>query len=128
MPEERKYEERDFQPRTVGLFAAGLVLLSIMTLISMGWMLRFLSVTPPSTQRIFPRTQQPSVEPALQISPAKDLQEMRSREELQLHSYRWVDPETGIVAIPIERAMDLLVKRGLPVHRDGEKPSHEEKR
>lgn len=128
MPEEKKYEERDFQPRTVGLFAAGLVLLSIMTLISMGWMLRSLTAPPPLPQRVLPRAERPAAEPALQISPAKDLQEMRSREELQLHSYRWVDPETGIVTIPIERAMDLLVKRGLPVHRDGEKPSHEEKR
>jgi len=27
-----------------------------------------------------------------------------------LHSYRWVDEKTGVVAIPIERATELLVQ------------------
>jgi hypothetical protein len=31
----------------------------------------------------------------------------------------WIDPEKGVVRIPIDRAMDLLVERGLPV-RAGE--------
>jgi hypothetical protein len=39
---------------------------------------------------------------------------MRAAEEAQLHSYRWVDREAGIAAIPIERAMEILAQRGLP--------------
>jgi hypothetical protein len=36
-----------------------------------------------------------------------------------LYSYGWVDEKAGIVRIPIERAMDLLVQRGLPVLSQG---------
>lgn len=36
-----------------------------------------------------------------------------------LYSYGWVDEKAGIVHIPIERAMDLLVQRGLPVLPQG---------
>ncbi len=39
-------------------------------------------------------------------------------EEKTLYSYGWVD-ETGTVRIPIERAMDLIVQRGLPVRPQG---------
>jgi len=53
--------------------------------------------------------------PRLQISPAEDLKAFREREEAKLTSYGWVDKENGIVRIPIERAMGLLLERGLPV-------------
>ena len=40
---------------------------------------------------------------------------MRAREDAVLTTYGWVDRNTGVARIPIERAMDLLVERGLPV-------------
>jgi hypothetical protein len=36
-------------------------------------------------------------------------------EEKTLNSYGWVDEKAGTVHIPIERAMELLAQRGLPV-------------
>jgi hypothetical protein len=33
----------------------------------------------------------------------------------ELYSYGWVDEKAGTVHIPIDRAMDLIVQRGLPV-------------
>jgi len=36
-----------------------------------------------------------------------------------LYSYGWVDEKAGTVHIPIERAMDLIVQRGLPVRGSG---------
>jgi len=43
------------------------------------------------------------------------LNKIRGREDGLLNSYGWVDEKAGTVRIPIERAMDLLVQRGLPV-------------
>jgi len=59
-------------------------------------------------QRQFP-------EPRLQVAPEEDLKAFRNREEAELQSYGWIDKQTGVVRIPIERAMDLLVEKGLPV-------------
>jgi hypothetical protein len=43
---------------------------------------------------------------------------LAAQQEARLNSYGWVDRTNGIVHIPIERAMDLIVARGLPVeHR-----------
>jgi hypothetical protein len=53
-------------------------------------------------------------EPRLQISPVTDLREFRAREDAELNSYGWINKTAGVVRIPIERAMDLVLKKGLP--------------
>ena len=46
-----------------------------------------------------------------QLEPvSEDLKALRAREAAQLHSYQYVDRAKGAVRIPIERAMELLVK------------------
>jgi len=63
-------------------------------------------------------------EPRLQVAPREDLETFRAREEAELNSYGWVDKTARIVRLPIERAMDLLVERGLPVRGTNDTPSH----
>jgi hypothetical protein len=53
-------------------------------------------------------------EPRLQASPRMDLKAMRAREDWELNHYFWVDKAKGKVAIPIERAMDILAAAGIP--------------
>jgi hypothetical protein len=50
--------------------------------------------------------------PRLQVDPALDIFEHRQAEERVLTSYGWVDEKSGVVRIPIERAMALLAERG----------------
>jgi hypothetical protein len=52
--------------------------------------------------------------PRLQTSPANDLARMREAEDRALYRYRWIDKERGIVQLPIDRAMSLLLEEGLP--------------
>ena len=53
-------------------------------------------------------------EPRLQILPSADWTLMMEQEKAALHSYRWVDRSRGIVRIPIDRAMELIVQHGFP--------------
>jgi len=64
-----------------------------------------------------PRKEPP--EPRLQPSPVMDLQQFRASEEVILKSYGWIDPEKRIVRIPVDRAMELVAKEGLPSRREG---------
>jgi hypothetical protein len=41
------------------------------------------------------------------------------KQEDQLNSYGWVDKSAGVAHIPIDRAMGLIVERGLPVRPAG---------
>ena len=45
----------------------------------------------------------------------QDVTDLHAREDLLLDNYSWVDSSQGKVRIPIERAMELLAQRGLPV-------------
>ena len=115
-----KYETEDFSPRGVRWFTAGLAALAVMVLVLMGALLWFLSGgRPPGQGVVTPSIPAPNMspEPDLQVASSRDYQEMRAAEEAQLHSYRWVDREAGIAAIPIERAMEILAGGGLPAQK-----------
>jgi hypothetical protein len=60
-------------------------------------------------------------EPRLQVLPAADLQRALATDQEKLAGYDWVEPNAGVVRIPIERAMELVVERGLPVRPEGRK-------
>lgn len=45
----------------------------------------------------------------------QEIMDLHGREDLLLNHYTWVDQQQGTVRIPIERAMELIAQRGLPV-------------
>jgi hypothetical protein len=45
----------------------------------------------------------------------QDVADLHAREALLLDNYSWVNQSQGKVRIPIERAMELIAQRGLPV-------------
>jgi hypothetical protein len=61
----------------------------------------------------YPQTAFPS--PRLEKVEGEELNEDLIHQQKVLYSYGWADEKAGTVHIPIERAMDLLVQRGLPV-------------
>lgn len=53
--------------------------------------------------------------PQLQVTPREDWLKYRAGQQRNLESYSWVNREKGIVSVPVDQAMDILVKKGLPV-------------
>ena len=51
--------------------------------------------------------------PTLEADPHAALVALRRSEDSILASYGWVNKDSGIVRIPVERAMTLLVEKGL---------------
>ncbi len=51
--------------------------------------------------------------PRLQPDPIEDLHALRTSEDEILNGYGWVDPKNNVVRIPIDRAMQLMLQRGL---------------
>jgi hypothetical protein len=56
-------------------------------------------------------------EPRLQSDPRRDLGMLRLYEDGRLSGYGWVDKAHGLVTLPIERAMELVVQRGIPAQK-----------
>ncbi|HYB96695.1 MAG TPA: hypothetical protein VEC39_17105 [Vicinamibacterales bacterium] len=57
--------------------------------------------------------------PHLQTQPFKDIYTLRADEAAKLGSYGWVDKDGGVTHIPIDRAMEVLLQRGLPARAEG---------
>jgi hypothetical protein len=53
-------------------------------------------------------------EPQLQKTPILDFKAIRAEEDKLLNGYAWVDLKKGVVRIPVDRAIDVLARRGLP--------------
>lgn len=62
-------------------------------------------------------------EPRLEINERTQLNGFRLDEEKKLNSYGWVDQKAGVVHIPIERAMQIVAQRGLPVRPQNANPA-----
>ncbi len=60
--------------------------------------------------------------PKLEVNVAADLAGLREAERLNLNTYGWVDRTAGVVRVPIDRAMQLLLERGLPDVGSGQTP------
>jgi len=53
-------------------------------------------------------------EPRLEPLPLLPGQRLRAEEDAILTTYAWVDKKAGVARIPIDRALEILVQRGLP--------------
>jgi hypothetical protein len=51
-----------------------------------------------------------------------ELKEYRDSQRDILNSYGWVDRAGGVVRIPVDRAIELVLARGLPVRPGGAPP------
>jgi hypothetical protein len=52
--------------------------------------------------------------PHLQDNPATELSRLKTQSLDRLNTYGWVNREAGIAHIPIDRAMEILARSGLP--------------
>lgn len=122
-------ERRDVSAR--GVLAFGLVLLAFLGLILAAVAGLQILVTGywPSFQ---PAESGQAVNPAASLPPpprpeaipGQTLQSVRATEAALLNTYEWIDRDAGIVRLPIDRAMDLIVRRGLPVQPGAESASY----
>jgi hypothetical protein len=51
-------------------------------------------------------------QPELQAHPGADLQQLLARQRSEISQYRWASPDHALVAIPVERAMEIVAERG----------------
>jgi hypothetical protein len=111
------HEANEIKVRGILLFALAIVLLGVVIHAALGPVVdsykkqvaRDRAARPP----LFTVDVQPPA-PHLQGNPALELARLKQQELRQLTSYGWLERERGIAHIPIERAMDILLRSGLP--------------
>jgi hypothetical protein len=113
------HEHTDADTRAITRFGIALAFAVIIVQVFLWWMFDHLSsreakLSPPVPALITAQAPTEPPAPRLQGDPQLDMRKLREAEDAVLNHYGWVDPDRGIVRIPIERAIDLIAQRGLP--------------
>ena len=108
------HETTDVNVWAVGKFAIGLVVVCVVSIALLFGLLKFFQSREETSvantvepTKLFPQ-------PQLQKTPIPDLKAIRAEEDKLLNGYAWVDQPKGVVRIPVDRAIEVLAKRGLP--------------
>jgi hypothetical protein len=114
-----KHEESDVNINAILAFAAGLVAVAIVVHLLIWVLFRFFDARESRAATVeYPlavqQEQRLPPEPRLQTNPRQDLQDLRAGENDVLTRYGWIDKNGGVVRIPIDEAMRIVVERGLP--------------
>ena len=119
-----RHEPGDVNVWAVGRFGIALVFLCILSLGFLFGLFKYLeSSAGGSLPDLNVDARRLPPQPQLQKTPIQDLKAMRAAEDQLLTSYGWVDQSKGIVRVPINQAIDMLAKRGLPARAQGEVPT-----
>lgn len=115
----RRHETTDASTRGIIYFGIGLFVTLVLALwgtnVVFNYFAHHQGLGPPASPFDNARQLPPANVPVLLANPAQDMNEYRKSQEKTLTSYGWVNEKAGVVRIPIQRAMDLLLERGLPV-------------
>jgi hypothetical protein len=115
----RRHETTDASARGVVYFGIGLFVSIVLSLWVASALFSYFAhrqgLGPPASPFENARQLPPASVPVLLPKPTQDMDQYLNSQEEMLTSYGWVDEKAGVVRIPINRAMDLLLQRGLPV-------------
>ncbi|HSF59467.1 MAG TPA: hypothetical protein VLD83_15450 [Candidatus Binatia bacterium] len=123
-PEEAGYELSDLNPRYVGLFGIGLSLVLVVSVVVVSLLIQYKTVQHARHDTPIPELARERETPPgtrLQVDAQNEMRQMREAEDTLLNSYGWVDKGAGIVRIPVDRAMEILAKKGLPAQKQEKK-------
>ena len=117
---ERGYEPDQVSRPFVLYSTLGLVLLMALGLLVAYTVSRFLVVDVAGTTERpeLSRSAPPSVGPKVTADQPEQLRQLREWEASQLNDYGWVI-ESDVARIPIDRAMEIIAKNGLPKPQSG---------
>jgi hypothetical protein len=111
------YEKRDANIPDLLKFGFWMAVVIAATLVSMKFTFNYMQhaedMRVPASPFERPRELPPS--PRLQVEPRQELKEYCEVEERELNTYGWIDQRLKVVHIPVDQAMDLVLKNGLPV-------------
>jgi hypothetical protein len=120
----RGYELSDLKPGFIALFGIGLVVAVALAVVITSLFMHYRALQHSRQETPVPRLageREAMPEPRLKVDAHNELRQMRAAEETALNSYGWVDKDAGIVKIPVDRAMEILAKKGLPARKQEQK-------
>ena len=113
------HEPTDADAHAITRFGIALAMIVILSQLMLWWLFDRLSgkqtkLSPPVSALIRAQAPKEPPEPRLQGNPQRDMKKMLEDEDAVLNDYGWVDPDRGIVRLPVDRALEIVAQKGLP--------------
>lgn len=120
-----RYERRDINARALVFIALGACGASLLVLLGIGGLYRrYRSQEDAADSQLAPwssKTQKCPPPPRLEVDLSSSLRELRESQQKRLTSYGWIDRTSGIVHVPVDRAIDRIVEHGVPEWQGSQK-------
>ncbi len=113
----RGHESTATSLRPVWWSALALATLSVGTFLLIAGMMRLFAAATapiPTESKFRAENQLPAGAPALNVNLAAELQQVMAQQRAVLGELQWVDRSAGIARIPIDEAISIAAKNGLP--------------
>ena len=110
------YETRDVPGRPVFWALVTLAVVTVLSTIIVFGYFSYLKAQPASRVQPLPMALERALPPAprLQANPPLDLEAYNAAMEAKVNSYGWVDQAAGVAHIPVDVALEIVAKKGLP--------------
>jgi len=126
--EQLGYEGRDVQVDWRIGSSAVLFFISVFVAIGVAWsMIGLVDRTQhaaPAADRMARPMMPPKNAPLLQtdVTAKKDMEELRAQEHKMMESSGWMKEDAGFARMPVDQAMEVVAKRGLPTRANARDP------
>ncbi len=123
------HEAREVNIKLILLSTLGMVILVLVVCFVTVGIFNYLSNTQAQPERAneLPHPMELPRAPRVQEHPWEEFKVLHANEARVLNSYAWVNQANGAVRIPIDRAIDLIAERGLPVGPSAASPKDKQK-
>jgi hypothetical protein len=124
--------DRDVDSRVIIRFVLALVVGTV-AVSGLVWLLsryfrdQLLKKDPGLSPVVAENPQQAAPGPRLQSDPNADMAALRAEESAALSGWAWLTPDKTLARIPVERAMELALEKGLPKGMGGGPATPEER-
>ena len=121
--QDNDYADRDIRVKPLAIFLVATLVVTLVTILGVRVLFKHYSAgmeydAETAQQLIDARPTNAVVEGSGDAAEA--LRRLRADEDARLNHYRWVSADSDFVQIPIARAMELIVDKGLPARKDAE--------
>jgi hypothetical protein len=119
-----RWEKRDVNIPALFQFAFWMAVVLLVTMVGMNFAFKSFKKSSPMGPTRSPMVQEGArmipAAPLLQVHPHRELQDYCDAQQKDVSTYGWVDQASGVVRIPVDRAEELILAKGLPARTTAE--------
>jgi hypothetical protein len=113
-----RWEKRDVNIKALFIFGFWMAVVLAVTMVGMNFAFKAFKKASPMGPTRSPMVQEGAREipsaPLLQVHPHRELQDYCDAQQKDVSTYAWIDQASGVVRIPVDRAEELILAKGLP--------------